>query len=1253
MTQPIPRRPLVDKDARVRIRTSLEESLLVEAAAGTGKTTELVARIVNLLGSGAARVDEVLAVTFTEKAAGELKLRLREELERARHGDGLHAEPDQHGRHVAHHLDHAIAHLEEAQVGTIHGFCADLLHERPVEARVDPQFDVLPEPEAARLFAQAFDQWLEAVLADPPEGVRRALRRRSTFRFNDADESSHGRTNRLRAAAWRLAGWRDFSAPYRQEEFQRYAIVDQIVAHLHDFSELTARASNTSDRLYRATHPARLVAKAIESKDRLRSARRRDYDGIEAQLIELEANWKFARPPHGSGTSYGPEIPRSRVLEQHGKIVDVLRRFRRVADANLVALLQQELQAPIERYGNLKIDAGCLDFVDLLLKARDLIRDHDDVRQDFQRRYTHVLVDEFQDTDPLQAEILLLLTADDPNESDWVEVTPAVGKLFIVGDPKQAIYRFRRADVGTYYQVKQQLEKCGVSLVSLTTSFRGVPSIQHAINRTFAPLMTRAPKEGASSSPSISLRTVPPASLRAASPKNETSTQADYVPLSPHRDDPSDQPSIVALPVPKPYGAWRLTARAIDESLPDAVGAFVEWLVSDSGWTVTEHGGVRVPVTARHVCLLFRRFESFGRDVTSGYVSALEARGVPHLLVGGRTFHTREEVATMRAALSAIEWPDDQLSVFATLRGSLFAIEDEVLFEYRQRFGRFHPFRIPDELRSPAPDDDSVTHLLPVVDALGLLQALHRQRNTVPVSGTVGRLLRATRAHAGFVMRPAGEQVLANVLQLAELARRFEVTGGLSFRGFVERLQDEAVARQTGESPILEEGSDGVRMMTVHRSKGLEFPVVILADPTCKLHRQTADRYVDADRGLCALRLGGWQPLDLLDHEAEEVARDREEGIRLTYVAATRARDLLVVPAVGDAPFEGGWFSPLNDAVYPPVGDRRSPDAAAGCPEFGRDSVVERPDGDPARPDTVSPGLYRFAAEITSDDAVGDTPMGTVVDFATGESREVSPPSSDPPSTLPGYSVVWWDPHVLRLGVDAQFGLRQAGLLSKNASPDTVEADLDRYRRWKLGNKETVARAAVPSLVVQTVTERAREVDIDAAGVPAGPTQRLEMVELPVASDRPSGARFGSLVHNVIASVPLDGSLDPGALAELHGRTLGATPAEMTAAAVAVREALSHPFLKEAAVAMTRGECRREVPVSTTTPDSTIVEGVVDLAYRDGEHWVVIDFKTDRALQAGAADDDILNVYRRQVVLYAEIIGQATGRETRPVLFRI
>src|SRR4029077_15572522 len=180
---------------------------------------------------------------------------------------------------------------------------------------------------------------------------------------------------------------------------------------------------------------------------------------------------------------------------------------------------------------------------------------------------------------------------------------------------------------------------------------------------------------------------------------------------------------------------------------------------------------------------------------------------------------------------------------------------------------------------------------------------------------TIPPPLSATRAHVAFVLRPAGEQALANVLHVAELARQYEMSGGMSFRGFVEELRAEADGGQAAEAPILEEGSDGVRLMTVHKAKGLEFPVVILADITAKLNTDRADRLIDRDRNACYLRLGRWTPSELAAHEPLEIERDAAEGVRIAYVAATRARDLLVVPAVGDIEYDGGWTSPLNGAL--------------------------------------------------------------------------------------------------------------------------------------------------------------------------------------------------------------------------------------------------------------------------------------------------------------------------------------------------
>src|SRR5436190_21014894 len=187
-----------DADARRDISDALDDTLVVEAAAGTGKTTELVRRILRILATGRATMTEIVAVTFTEKAAGELKLRLREALERDRE-EAAEKAADVHER-----LEQALATLEEAQVNTIHGFCAELLRERPVEAAVDPLFAVLTEPQADRLYAKAFRAWLQEALRDPPEGLRRALRR--TSGFGDTD----GPIDRLRGAGRALAEWREF-----------------------------------------------------------------------------------------------------------------------------------------------------------------------------------------------------------------------------------------------------------------------------------------------------------------------------------------------------------------------------------------------------------------------------------------------------------------------------------------------------------------------------------------------------------------------------------------------------------------------------------------------------------------------------------------------------------------------------------------------------------------------------------------------------------------------------------------------------------------------------------------------------------------------------------------------------------------------------------------------------------------------------------------------------------------------------------
>jgi ATP-dependent helicase/nuclease subunit A len=1157
-------------DQRDLIRTALDDTLIVEAAAGTGKTTQLVARIVLLIQTGRARITEVVAVTFSEKAAGELKLRLREELEKARvasRNAGVEAA----------RLDRAVLEFEEAHVSTIHGFCAELLRERPVEARVDPAFEVLTESASDRLFDEAFGEWMERALRAPGEGVKRSLRRpRQASWWRDADDTD-GPVERLRRAGRELLQWRDFTAPWKRPEWERAATIDRVVESVLDFAEMTSAPIYERDILFQDTASLRRSAAEIARTARQRP---RDYDVLEALLASLASDRNLANTRKGSGAMYSRTRGREDVVAARAALLTALKTFKAIADADLAGYVHAELQACVESFEERKRRAGALDFLDLLIKARDLVRDCAAVRESFQRRFKYILVDEFQDTDPLQAELLMLLAGDGSGD----RIRP--GALFVVGDPKQSIYRFRRADIGMYQQICDALARQQARPVLLQQSFRSVRNIQAFVNAAFAPVMQ----------------------------KDTDSLQPGYVSLAKHRDDISGQPSVIALPVPRPYGRYRVAKSRIDECLPGTIGEFVRWLVSESGWRVTTAGEAPRPLRASDVCLLFRRFIAYQDDVTRAYVEALESRGVPHLLVGGKTFHDREEVDALRTALCAIEWPEDELSVFATLRGPLFALGDEELLEYHGRIREssrghvFHPYHVPDRLPE---------HLAPIGDALQTLRELHAGRNYRPVADTIGRLLQRTRAHAGFMLWRSGEQVLANVLHIGELARQYESDGGLSFRGFVEALRDAAERAQAPEAPILEEGSEGVRLMTVHKAKGLEFPVVILADITCGLSRDDAQRYIDASRNLCAMKLSGWAPLDLLENNDREARRDASEGVRLAYVAATRARDLLVVPAIGDAPFEDGWVQPLNSALYPPATARQSPRQVPGVPTFrGKDTVLDRPDGDMATATTVRPGGYEM----------------------------VDPASGEP------YSVVWWDPLALDRPGDDTRGLRRDDLIAKDARPEDVAADRARYQGW-LDNRAAVqAVATQPSMTVLTATEFVKRVDgaNQAATSSDDADSAVTILDASTPGPRPAGRRFGILVHALLAQVPLNAAPDyVRDMGALHARMLGAADHERDAAVDIAQRVLRHDVWLAARAAADAGRsCRRETPIYFIK-DGVLIGGQIDLAFVGKEGWTVVDFKTDAEL------GDNEGVYRRQVALYADALARITGKSAAAVILRV
>ena len=1149
MTHTLEPTALADADQRELIAKMLDTNLLVEAAAGTGKTTKLVERIVAALASGHAELDRIVAVTFTEAAAGELKLRLRTAIEKARLDESR--PPTERDR-----LRLALPKLEEARVSTIHGFCADLLRERPIEAGVDPYFEVAAEDAAVSLFERAFDRWFEAQLAAPGPSVRRILRRRRREFSRAQDEGPRGL---LRRAAWQLIERRDFPTSWRRAaDFDRDHGIDAILTEMKSLAEWAPR-SNPRDYFGKSLNE---ISKAIEEVERAERLRGRDYEALEAWVADV------VRPKHwgwkGFASSDDPEFPQQALRERRDALHARLQRFIEEAGADLAPQLRDELWPIVGAYETAKEQAGCLDFSDLLIYTRNLIRNNRGVRAELQQLLTHYFVDEFQDTDPLQVEILLLLAADDPDVADWRATRALPGKLFLVGDPKQSIYRFRGADVQLYRDVQRRLVEQGARLVNLSVSFRSLPEIQHAVNAAFTPLFM--------------------------------ASEGSYVPLAPYRQSNPAQPAVIALPVPAPYGDYgKILNSRINASLPDVIAAWIDWLVRESGWTITERErpGERVKVEPRHVCLLFRNLRTFAGDATRPYVEALEAHELPHLLVGGGAFYTREEVETLSVALVAIERPDDELAVFATVRGPLFALSDAALLLWRERIGALHPFHaIPDKL------PPSLTE---VAETLRVLRELHRRRNGQPVADTITQLLEATRAHASFAIWPTGMQALANIGRFTDLARRAERQGLISFRSFIEHLERQAERGEVAEAPLLEEGVQGVRMMSAHKAKGLEFPIVVLADMTTPEVHENPSRWTDPARRLCVQRLANCTPPELREHAAEESECERDEAVRLLYVASTRARDALVLPVIGDVRV-GGWVAALHPAIHPAGSKARRPLATQfpGTPVFGDDSVPHRPDKVRRPSESVMPGVHAPEAGA--------------------------------------HHVIWWDPSLLKLGLKPSIGLAQEKILTEDTEGRATAARGD-WEFWRMQRAHTIERGAKPSHTIQTATERARS----ALEIPGA--NEIDIVDARSEGPRPSGARFGALVHAVLETINLSaGRGEVSTHAEIHARLLGASDAERGAAVEIVSSSLAHSLLLRAASASNLGVCRRETAIVTRLEDGTLIECVADLAFREGDKWLVVDFKTDGDF--GALEQR----YRRQVALYVRGISHATSTPARGYL---
>jgi ATP-dependent helicase/nuclease subunit A len=798
-------------------------SLLVRAGAGTGKTTVLVERFVKAVTEDEVGVESILAITFTEKAAAEMRTRVRRRfLELGRREEARAS--------------------ESAWISTIHGFCSRVLRAHALSAGIDPDFRVLQELESERIAADAFDGALEAFMGDGSDAER--IEMVAAYRPDPLRDMVRTAYSHLRSLGNRHPSLEETLPPHPAGEHER----------------LDAAARNALAELALAA-PSATVAKAIDCIES-----RAALKGGHAKVLATDACDEY----------------REAVAAHH--IFEVAQREHR--DHTMLRAL---LELYGDRYERLKRERSALDFEDLELIARDLLADHEGLRDAYSSRFEHILVDEFQDTNELQNELLELLAPCPAKAGDR-----GLGRnnLFRVGDENQSIYRFRHADVGVFRRHWERADAEGRA-ESITVNFRSrgeiLDAIDLAFERTwgerFEPLReapgAREPEprprspafagQGASSSPCVDLLVVDRA-------------KRCWDGLLAREPEPFGQPMHGAPP-------WRaaearLLAKRVDE------------LTRQGPWSYGD------------VVMLFRATTAMGL-----FERALEERGIPVHVVGGRGYWGQQQVMDLRHWLAALANPLDGLAVYSLLASPLagLSLDAVALIGLRaRRLGRDPWWALSAALgRDSREPDTELLDQLPAEDRRRLaafadrFEAERRIAGQVSLETLIDRAVTLTGYDRHLLALPGGTRRMANVRKLMRMAREYEVDEGRNLRGFIDALAErDAIQTREGEAPLEAEALDAVRMMTVHRAKGLEFPVVCLAD-LGKDGRDDDGSLRISEDGSVGLRLAGLgggavDSARLERIKAEGRVAAEEEERRIFYVAVTRAQEHLVLSGATD-----------------------------------------------------------------------------------------------------------------------------------------------------------------------------------------------------------------------------------------------------------------------------------------------------------------------------------------------------------------
>jgi len=856
----------------------------VTASAGTGKTFVLTERFIGSLRDEVSDIDTTAAITFTDMAASDMKEEVRKSVSKlaSRGADPVF-------------WDNVRDKLFSADISTIHAFCTQILRENAIEAGLEPGFTVVTGVEETALVEDALADVFGAAESD---GVVRDHAATLLARF------THGQVRdmllemaRHRAVCRSIVDSGHFVTPdvaYAHwaslVENEKRTALEALLGTANSSEALWTLAAVTHvddcDDIARIEAAAPFINAILEGDT--------SSETLNGSHLLIDALFRDGLKARGTRWTSTKKLPLPN--DERGPLADAIRTLQRALRRNaprlaltldekdrdaasLASALVGLYGAFIDAYERLKRERCAVDYGDQLEKTRDLLADptNGQLLESYRQRYKHILVDEFQDTDPLQWEIIELLWNEGSDER----------KLFIVGDPKQSIYAFRDADVTIFNSARARIEG-GAGIDGdgeLSTNFRSLDEIVGFVDAVFSRILQRVLNEDYEA-----LYGKQPTTARTGE-ELEGTVELLLAPPPAKREDGKDDPEDKRRAPGREFSALARHVRDIVE------GGQMEKTVrvkdADGNWT-------NRPAQFKDVAILLQ-----ARTHLDTLQNALADADVPFSVYKGTGFYQSQEVRDVASLLGVLTDRKDGAALLAVLRGPLFAVSDETLV--RAALGRdYFTKALEDYASDPGAPDSLVLRM-----ALDDLQRWRSLADRLPLHELIHRVLDESGAWAAYASLPSGPQRVANLLKLIDQVREFELVGTEGAAALVRRL-DEQIRTETkvGEAPASaeeEESSDAddpgrVRIMTVHAAKGLQFPVLFVpeihrgppnissqllldrdAGPGTKGRDGTGDMQASAARGLISARLK---------------ERSWAESKRLFYVASTRARDHLVLSTV-------------------------------------------------------------------------------------------------------------------------------------------------------------------------------------------------------------------------------------------------------------------------------------------------------------------------------------------------------------------